>query len=528
MTDATKVLLLEDMDFDANITMGLLKRCRTQKYDVTRCTLLSEAVGELNQCDYPVALIDMNVPDSDGLNTVDKILEANKNTAIIILTGADDDIIRENDVAVVEVGAADFLVKGQVSSDLLERSIRFAVTRQKLVNTEQQAKELLDEKNKRLLEFYQTANTFVDTVSHEFRTPLTVIKEFAGILQDGLLGDVSAEQRDYLGTIIERVNDLSDMVCDLLDVSKLEQGSLGICRQTWPVESILKKVVPTLEMKARSCDVELTVDIDEDVTEVYCDAEKIGRVLINLCVNGIKFASGGKVTLWARRHSNGAEVQFGVTDDGPGIEPDSLKEIFDRFTQLKTNYRSSTKGFGLGLNIAKELVQLNFGDITVESEPNVGSTFSFTVPTFQPSHLVKRFAERAKVLRGDQSHLALINVKVDEDDDIPLLSETYQVLHYHLRSSDLVLRKSRNNWWLVITSNQPCVDPFIERINKALESENDHRVDNKLPSLEMSPIGQYDLDTNFEHFLSNFDEEYFGPRLEWTTADAEPPTAASA
>lgn len=515
MTEATKVLLLEDDDFDAADTCELLKRCGARKFTVRRCKLLSEAVDELSRTDYPVALIDMNVPDSSGLETVAEVLKVNKDTAIVVLTGTDDrDIGGDVDITAMEFGAADYLVKGKFNEDLLERSIRFAITRQKLMGAEIRAKKLLDEKNQKLLEYYQTANSFVDTVSHEFRTPLTVIKEFASVIREGLLGDVNDEQQEYLETIVNRVNDLSDMVGDLLDVSKLEQGSLGICRQAQRVDQVIHNVQAVLESKAAAHDVSFDINIEDNIPEIYCDAEKIGRVIINLAVNGFKFSKqGGHVALWARYQSHGGEVVFGVTDSGPGIPADELEKIFGRFTQLGGDIRKSTQGFGLGLSIAKELVQLNFGDINVKSEVGKGSTFTFTVPTIEPATLLRRFKERVGYLRDDLWHVGLIGADFAETDDTSLLDEVYALLHQELRSNDLILRQSSHNWRLVVTSIQPDFEPLIDRLDELLTRENQNRADAKLPAARLSLIGHWNIDGAYDHFLHAFENHKHADKL---------------
>ena len=522
MTDSTKVLLLEDDDFDAAVTIELLKKCRAQEFEVTRCSCLAEAIDELDACAYPVALVDMNLPDSAGLDTVSEVLKVNQSAAIIVLTGTDD-IVGEFDVAAMEAGAADYLVKGQMTEALLERSIRLAMTRQKLIRAEIEAKKLLDEKNKKLLEYYQTANSFVDTVSHEFRTPLTVIKEFASVMSDGLLGDINSEQQDYLGTIIHRVNDLSDMVSDLLDISRLEQGSFGICRQAWSIDHIIEKIRTVLTSKAAAHEVTLNFRIGTRIPQVYCDAEKIGRVLINLAVNGFKYSKkGGHVTVWASHDPDAHEVVFGVTDDGPGIPPESLEKIFKRFTRLGGNIRSSTQGFGLGLNIAKELVHLNFGDINVESEVGKGSTFTFTTPTINPIHLLNRYEARVKMMRTQLSHIALIHAETDDRVDPAILNEVFELLHQELRSNDLILCKSRDSWRLIVTTNQPGVESLIERIEETFRRENLNRVEPMLPNVALTPVGQWCLDTEYGSFLRAFRDNFYHSDGDFTEHQIDP------
>ncbi len=118
-------------------------------------------------------------------------------------------------------------------------------------------------------------------------------------------------------------------------------------------------------------------------------------MIVNLAVNAIKFTpEGGTVDIWAKYIAQSGEVTIGVTDTGPGLSAENLSIVFQRFRQVDQGLHSSTKGFGLGLNIAKELVSLNLGKIDVQSEIGVGSTFYFTLPTFAPQILLDRYLER--------------------------------------------------------------------------------------------------------------------------------------
>src|SRR5262249_54073804 len=144
-----------------------------------------------------------------------------------------------------------------------------------------------------------------------------------------------------------------------------------------------------------------------------CDPEKIGRVITNLAINAMKFcAEGGRARIWARADDGSDDVVVSVTDNGPGIAPESLQEIFQRFKQLDQNVRASTKGFGLGLNIARELVRLNFGEIEVESSVGMGSTFRFTIPKASARAIVPRWLASVRAARPGSDHVSLVAAAV--------------------------------------------------------------------------------------------------------------------
>ncbi len=307
----------------------------------------------------------------------------------------------------------------------------------------------LERTNAELRRQSQGAHQFVDNVSHEFRTPLAVIKEYVQILRDHALGPLNEEQIAFADVILQRADDLNIMVNDMLDISKLNAGLLGISRHPCTFESIVERCRPVLENRARAVGINLGFDLSPHLPELFADTEKISRIIINLAVNACKFTDqGGHVRIWARNDDRAAQIVVGVTDDGPGIAPENLKAIFERFQQIG-DVRRSTKGFGLGLAITKELVEISLGDISVDSKPGEGSTFWFTIPAAEPVSLLDRFARRSGSLRRDADHFALIAVDAGGMSGQDILEDIDDVLRLTLRSSDLMLRVSSSRWSIV-------------------------------------------------------------------------------
>ncbi len=253
---------------------------------------------------------------------------------------------------------------------------------------------LLMERNRELSELTNRAHQFVDDVSHEFRTPLTVIKEYASIISDGLGGEVTADQAEWLKVISVATMDLNQLVEDFLDSSKLRVGILRVNRAPCTVAEILSTVRRLVGRKLEPRAITLSELIDPDVGVMFADAEKVARVLVNLLSNAIKFSpDGGTIVLAAHRGSEG-DVEFSVIDEGPGLSPADAARLFTRFQQVPRALAPCVKGFGLGLNIAHQLVSLNLGSISVSSTPGKGAAFSFTVPTLQTDLIIERFLDR--------------------------------------------------------------------------------------------------------------------------------------
>ena len=312
------------------------------------------------------------------------------------------------------------------------------------------------------------------------------------------------EQNEYLEIVLNRVDDLSTMVDDMLDISKLEAGVLGACRCECQVSDIIENVRTTLQRKAIASKVSLDIALDEDLPTVYCDPEKIGRVIINLTVNALKFSNeGGHVQVWARRDSKESQLVIGVTDDGPGIALENVRAIFERFRQVEGNVRTSTKGFGLGLNIAKELVHMNFGEIAVESELGRGSTFSFSVPVADPSALLSRYFTR---ICSPSVELLCATAEVNSDQE--LLMDVEQFLQRQLRRSDLLFRAGMGRWLIVAASKEGESGPMMNRLQNARLEANRNRPVGALPEVNIEVLRTCrGVDQSLE-FTRYFEAEY--------------------
>lgn len=492
-----RILLIEDNPGDAELVRKALALSTTRHEFCVDCRLGDAMNRDLNGFD--VVLADLSLPDSSGLSGLRTLKEVAPDLPVIVLTSLDNDQLA---LQAIKQGAQDYIVKDQIDQNVLERSIRHAIQRQemctenvRLLRDLQNSKILLEQKNQRLERLCETAQQFVDNVSHEFRTPLTVIMEYAALISDGIAGEVTEQQKNLLGIIDDRACDLNTMVDDMLDVSKLESGLLGACRTECRIADIVEHVLPALQRKAIVRGVDLKTDLDPQLPPVFCDAEKIGRVLINLAVNAIKFArEPGTVTIWAKPLGTG-EIQVGVSDNGPGIPADQLETIFLRFSQVQTELRQSTKGFGLGLNIAKELVELNFGRMGVESTAGVGSTFTFTVPVAVPVHVTGKYlqwlVDQETALPAVSAISLSLSTGEEEADSIDDI-ETF--LYGVLRQHDVAFRSGRAEWLLLVNTPEVELEEFQKRLWCEHVETNRNRPTRKLPVLKWEFRGAWQLE----------------------------------
>jgi len=220
---------------------------------------------------------------------------------------------------------------------------------------------------------------FVSAVSHELRTPLTSIKGYASILIDGKAGDVP----DFVKERLEKINKHSDglvrLINDLLDISRIESGKVEMKFESENIKDIVENVADLLAPQTKEKQIQLAIEIPDNLTRVYIDHSQVERVFINLVGNALKFTpQNGKIIIRAKE-SNG-NVQIDIEDNGIGIPEDAKENIFSEFYRVDNIINQSLKGTGLGLTLVKYIVEAHKGRIWVESQPNKGSRFSFTLP----------------------------------------------------------------------------------------------------------------------------------------------------
>jgi two-component system phosphate regulon sensor histidine kinase PhoR len=221
---------------------------------------------------------------------------------------------------------------------------------------------------------------FIGNVSHELKTPIFSIQGFAETLLDGALDDDDVNQT-FLEKILHNVGRLENLARDLSAITKIETGEMEMSTTSFEVAPLFQEVYNSLELKAHENDVALRLDVNEVLSPVHGDPDRLRRVLVNLADNAIKYNEpGGTVALRARATS-GNEIELSVADDGIGIPEEHLPRLTERFYRVDKSRSRNQGGTGLGLAIVKHILAAHDRNLTVESAPGEGSTFSFTLPT---------------------------------------------------------------------------------------------------------------------------------------------------
>jgi signal transduction histidine kinase/CheY-like chemotaxis protein len=236
----------------------------------------------------------------------------------------------------------------------------------------------LEEKGNQLEIANRHKSEFLASMSHELRTPLNAVIGFSRVLSDRTFGELNAKQEEYLHDIVSSGSHLLSLINDVLDVSKVEAGRMELEVGRFSLREAFASSLATVRDHAARRQVSLSSHLDPEVELVDGDERKVKQVLFNLLSNAIKFTpAGGSVAAVARRA--GGAVSISVSDTGIGIAPEHLERVFEDFQQVRSPEQDQ-EGSGLGLALARRLIELHGGRIRVESQLGQGSVFTLTLP----------------------------------------------------------------------------------------------------------------------------------------------------
>jgi signal transduction histidine kinase len=237
----------------------------------------------------------------------------------------------------------------------------------------------LQASNARLQELDRLKSEFVSDVSHELRTPLTSIKGYIDYLLQGIVGELSPPQKDFLTRVQGNIDRLVRLITNLLDLARIEAGQVEVHPVPLAIAEVAAEILETLQPLAIEKGVDLSLEAPEMGGLVRADRDHLAQILLNLLHNAVKFTPpGGEVRVRVEVRSPG-EVLTIVQDTGEGIPAEELAQIFEQFHQASSS-SAPTRGSGLGLTIAKKLVEFHGGQVWVRSELGQGSVFGFTLP----------------------------------------------------------------------------------------------------------------------------------------------------
>ncbi|HWG85021.1 MAG TPA: ATP-binding protein [Deinococcales bacterium] len=367
----SRILLVEDNPGDAVLVREYLDDAGVLA-EVTHHTRLADATSALaNGLQPDVAILDLSLPDAEGLDTVRGLLTAAPTLAVVVMSGQGDEA---TGIAAVQAGAQDYLVKGEVDGRVLARCLRYAVERARTAAALAEQNRLLAERTSELERLNAEQEAFIFTASHDLRQPLLALQGMAGVLEETVEGDSSREVAYLTGRIRGNVTRMGALLDDLLAISRV--GRLDAACQAVPLAEVAREVMSDLRVQAVAC--HATIEQPASWPTLYCSPTEARQVLSNLLGNALKFCAGSEhpplVRLEWRRE--GRMVRLSVSDNGPGVAPPYRERVFGLFQKLD----AGTPGTGVGLAIVKRIALRHGGEAWVEDSPLGGAAFHVTLP----------------------------------------------------------------------------------------------------------------------------------------------------
>jgi signal transduction histidine kinase len=358
-----KILVVDDED---SLRMTLKLRLQEADFDVRVAKDGEVALEALKEAPADLVLLDINMPNMDGIETLGHITDDYPSTEIIMLTGFAD---FSTAIECLKKGAKDYLVKPIEMTELITR-----VKSTLRAKTSERA-------------YRELQQRYMSTFFHDLLGPLTTVDSTIEHLIEGSSGHISKEQGVLLRYAGELTDKMSQRVKEMIDLSQFEAGLVSLERKPLDIAVFADMMCARYEILAKSKDIKLTKKIDKNLPAIRFDFDKLAQVINNILDNAIKYSlRDGTIAITVSkttREEMGKKkpyVMFAIKDNGVGIRPDELPLVFNKYKEQLTSKPSDLKTTVLGLAISKHIVEAHGGSIWVDSEVGKGSTFSFTLP----------------------------------------------------------------------------------------------------------------------------------------------------
>ncbi|MGB6873014.1 MAG: ATP-binding protein [Dehalococcoidia bacterium] len=357
------ILLVEDNSGDRRLISEMLAEASNVTFNVKYADRLQAAMEYLGQNRVEVILLDLGLPDSQGLETLKKVYTQVSELPIVVLTGLNDEMIG---VQAVNEGAQDYLIKGQVDTHLLRRAIRYAIERKQAEEKERRLQLQLDLSNR-----LASLGLMVEGIAHEINNPLTSVIGFAQML---MFEDIPENTREDIKTIGDNAQRVADIIKNLLTFAKQQKLERTYINVNDIIEATLKMRTYPLE----DSNITVTTQLDPALPSTMADATLLQQAFLNLVINAetaMKLARG-KGSLLIKTALISDTIQISFTDDGPGIAEANLVHLFDPFFST----RGFGQGTGLGLSVCYGIITEHNGQIYAKSQPGKGATIVVELP----------------------------------------------------------------------------------------------------------------------------------------------------
>ena len=381
-----RVLIVEDQPIDAELMVRELRRAGHEPA-WQRVETESDYLRELN-AEPDVILADYKLPGFDAPRALELLRTSGLSVPLIVVTGA---VGEDAVVECMKQGAADYLLKDRLAR--LGPAVAHALEQhesQRQAESDRESRRQLDAENRELHRVNMAHQQFLSVVSHELKTPLTAITAFADILARGKQQDLTERQAKQIGVIQRNSRRMADLVEDLLDTSRIHADTIQLELAQFDASLLFAELVENLDPTLAGKRQTLRAELPPGDVKVLADRRRLGQAISNLLSNASKYSGPGS-GISLRVSVRGRVLYIAVADQGIGISPEDQRRLFKPFFRTDNPAALSVPGTGLGLFLVKSLVELHEGEISVESEPGVGTTVRMEIPCV----LVRRRTGRA-------------------------------------------------------------------------------------------------------------------------------------
>jgi len=361
-----RILLVDDDKDDYLIIKDLLFEALRPKPELVWVSQYEDAVEEIEQGSHQVYLIDYRLGEKSGLDLLSLFDLQQRREPFIILTGLGDETVERQ---AVELGVADYLVKGKFEAELLRRVIEYSLQRKRLET----------QRVEHLVDLNRSKDEFIAITSHQLRTPATAVKQYLGILLGGYVGEMNEEQ----GSLIKRAYATNErqlkIVDDILRTAQLDLQKVELHPVNIEARQLVERCVQDVRLVVENRGQKITLDIPDEPITVTCDPAFMAMALGNLLDNASKYSDHGtQIRIEATRAAGSLKIK--IIDQGVGIGKADVDKLFKKFSRIDNPLSVEVGGTGLGLYLVKAIISMHSGDITVDSKKDVGTTFTVTLP----------------------------------------------------------------------------------------------------------------------------------------------------